>query len=129
MDKHEADEDVSDDLVRRALAQNAELVDAFGRAWPLIDPTDLVGDLWSVPAYLRRCAPWLDPDEVRLLQRPDAAGLDGSDLPLLDAARQRLGDPDASRRRRRQRAAVAAEREQMARVVDTWSRPTTPRCR
>ena len=34
-----------------------------------------------------------------------------SDLPLLDAARQRLGDPEASRRRRRHEAALAAERE------------------
>jgi DNA helicase IV len=118
MDKHEADEDVSDDLIRRSLAQNAELVDAFGRAWPLIDPTDLVGDLWSVPAYLRRCAPWLDPDAVRLLQRPEPQAWTRSDLPLLDAARQRLGDPDVSRRRRRQRAAAAADREQMAQVVD-----------
>jgi superfamily I DNA/RNA helicase len=41
-----------------------------------------------------------------------------SDLPLLDAARQRLGDPETSRRRRRQEAAVAAEQEEMARVVD-----------
>ena len=41
-----------------------------------------------------------------------------SDLPLLDAARQRLGDPDASRRRRRQRPPLAAEREEMSRVVD-----------
>ena len=41
-----------------------------------------------------------------------------SDLPLLDAARQRLGDPEASRRKRRHDAAIAAEREQMARVVD-----------
>ena len=49
----------------------------FNRAWPLLEATDLVGDLWSVPAYLRLCAPWLDPDEVRTLQRADAAGLDG----------------------------------------------------
>jgi DNA helicase IV len=118
VDKHEADEEVSDDLVRRALAQNAELVDAFGRAWPLIDPTDLVGDLWTVPAYLRRCAPWLDPAEVRLLQRHEPQAFTSSDLPLLDAARQRLGDPDASRRRRRRRAAAAAERAQMSEVVD-----------
>ena len=79
VDKHGSDPedtDVSEDLIRRALVQNDELVDAFGRAWPLIDPADLVGDLWSVPAYLRRCAPWLDPDEVRLLQRAGAAGLD-----------------------------------------------------
>jgi superfamily I DNA/RNA helicase len=41
-----------------------------------------------------------------------------SDLPLLDAARQRLGDPEAPRRKRRHDAAVAAEREQMARVID-----------
>jgi superfamily I DNA/RNA helicase len=41
-----------------------------------------------------------------------------SDLPFLDAARQRLGDPEASRRRRRHDAAVAAEREQMTQVVD-----------
>ncbi len=118
VDKHEADEEVSEDLVRRALAQNHTLVDAFGRAWPLIDPNDLVGDLWSVPAYLRRCAPWLGPDEVRLLQRGDPQAWTTSDLPLLDAARQRLGDPGASRRRRRQRAAVAASREEMSQVVD-----------
>ena len=41
-----------------------------------------------------------------------------SDLPLLDAARLRLGDPEASRRKRRHDAAVAAQREQMAEVVD-----------
>jgi superfamily I DNA/RNA helicase len=64
------------------------------------------------------CAPWLDPDEVRRLQRTDAQAWTVSDLPLLDAARQRLGDPEASRRRRRQEATVAAERELMDRVVD-----------
>ena len=118
VDKHEADEDVSEELVRRALARNDDLVDAFGRAWPLIEPTDLVGDLWSVPAYLRMCAPWLEPDEVKRLQRADPQGWTASDLPLLDAARLRLGDPKASRRRRRQAAARAAVREEMARVVD-----------
>jgi hypothetical protein len=117
-DKHETDEAVPEAVVRRALARDEELADAFSRAWPLIDPTDLVGDLWSVPAYLRRCAPWLSPDEVRLLQRPDAKAWTTSDLPLLDAARQRLGDPEVSRRRRRKRAAAAAEGDQMAQVVD-----------
>ena len=118
VDKHETDDDVPDELVRRALAQHDGLVDAFGRAWPLIRPTDLVGDLWSVPAYLRHCAPWLAPDEVRLLQRREPHGWTTSDLPLLDAARQRLGDPEASARRRRRRAAAAAESEQMSEVVD-----------
>ena len=117
VDKHD-DEDVSPEQIGAALRRNTELVDTLARAWPMIEPTDLVGDLWEVPAYLRMCAPWLDPDEVRQLQRTDARAWTVSDLPLLDAARQRLGDPDASRRRRRQEATVAAERELMDRVVD-----------
>jgi len=64
------------------------------------------------------CAPWLEPDQVRMLQRRDAQACTVSDLPILDAARQRLGDPEASRQRRRREAALAAEREEMNRVVD-----------
>src|SRR5690242_19736750 len=116
VDKHD-DEDVSPEQIGAALRRNTELVDALTKAWPMIEPTDLVGDLWEVPAYLRMCAPWLEPDEVKKLQRRDVRAWTVSDLPLLDAARQRLGDPDASRRRRRPEAAVAAERELMDRVV------------
>ncbi|MFI7135703.1 RNA polymerase recycling motor ATPase HelR [Nonomuraea sp. NPDC050153] len=116
-DKHD-DEDLSPDLLRRSLLQNRELLTTFNRAWPLIEAADLVGDLWSVPAYLRMCAPWLSPDEVKRLQRADAQAWTVSDLPLLDAARQRLGDPEAARRKRRHDASVAAERERLARVVD-----------
>jgi DNA helicase IV len=112
------DSDAPAHLLRKSLQQNRELRAALNRAWPLIEPEDLVSDLWSVPAYLRLCAPWLSPDEVRTLQRGDAQAWTVSDLPLLDAARQRLGDPQASRRKRQHDAAVAAEREQMARVVD-----------
>ncbi|WP_029429519.1 RNA polymerase recycling motor ATPase HelR [Blastococcus sp. URHD0036] len=106
-----------DEVYRRSLAGNRDLLREFGRAWPLIEPADLVGDLWSVPAYLRRCAPWLSSDEVALLQRPEPGAWTASDLPLLDAARQRLGDPEVSRRRRRQEAGTAAERARMADVV------------
>jgi superfamily I DNA/RNA helicase len=67
------------------------------------------------------CAPWLSPDDVRKLQRADAQAWTVSDLPLLDAARQRLGDPEASRRKRRHNAAVAAERAHMKRVIDDLS--------
>ncbi|MEV4463961.1 RNA polymerase recycling motor ATPase HelR [Micromonospora echinofusca] len=116
VEKYDGDE--PDDLVRASLLRNRELRTAFNRAWPLIEATDLVGDLWSVPAYLRRCAPWLGPDEVRTLQRTDARAWTVSDLPLLDAARQRLGDAEASGRRRRQEAVVAVERARMAAVVD-----------
>jgi DNA helicase IV len=116
MDKH--DDEVPPDLLRRSLLQDEELRTAFNRAWPLLEASDLVGDLWSVPAYLRLCAPWLSRDEVRALQRADAQAWTVSDLPLLDAARQRLGDPQASRRRRRRDAELAAQREEMAKVVD-----------
>ena len=112
------DADIAPDLVRSALRQDEELTTTFGRAWTLIEAADLVGDLWSVPAYLRRCAPGLTRDEVQKLQRSDPQAWTVSDLPLLDAARQRLGDPEASRRRRRRKAATAAERAYMDRVVD-----------
>ncbi|MEU0598153.1 RNA polymerase recycling motor ATPase HelR [Streptomyces sp. NPDC006393] len=120
MDKY--DGDVSPDLFRRALRQDEELNAALGRAWPLIEAADLVGDLWSVPAYLRMCAPWLGPEDVRRLQRADPRAWTVSDLPLLDAARQRLGDPEASRRRRRREASVAAEREYRAQVTENLLR-------
>jgi hypothetical protein len=117
-DDDDDDDKVPLDLLRKSLRQNAELRTAVNRAWPLIEPSDLVGDLWSVPAYLRLCAPWLSPEEVRVLQRADAQAWTVSDLPLLDAARHRLGDPRAARRERQRRAAARAEREQRDQVVD-----------
>jgi hypothetical protein len=116
MDKH--DGDAPAELLRKSLLQDRDLLTTFNRAWPLIEAADLVEDLWSVPAYLRMCAPWLSPDDVRKLQREDAQAWTVSDLPLLDAARQRLGDPEAARRQRRHNASVAAERERMAHVID-----------
>ncbi len=121
VDHHEDDDDddgVSPHLLRRSLRQNEELTNTLNRAWTLIEAADLVGDLWSVPAYLRRSAPWLAPDEVQKLQREEAQAWTVSDLPLLDAARQRLGDPEASRRERRREAVAAAERAYMDQVVE-----------
>jgi hypothetical protein len=112
-------DEASPELLRRSLRQDRTLLSTFNRGWPLIEAADLVGDLWSVPAYLRMCAPWLRPDEVKALQRVEAQAWTVSDLPLLDAARARLGDPEATRRRRRHRAALAAERVHMERVVET----------
>lgn len=117
MDENEAG--VSPELFLRSLRQDRELVTTLNRAWPLIEAADLVSDLWTVPAYLRMCAPWLDRDEIATLQRKEAPqAWTVSDLPLLDAARQRLGDPEAARRKRRHDAAVAAERERMSGVID-----------
>lgn len=117
VDKHD-DEEAPPELVRRSLEQDRELRTVLDRAWPMLEATDLVGDLWSVPAYLRRCAPGLSIDQVRALQRPQPHAWTVSDLPLLDAARLRLGDPQASRRRRQRDAVLAAEQQEMADVVD-----------
>ncbi|MGW0834063.1 RNA polymerase recycling motor ATPase HelR [Streptomyces prunicolor] len=113
------DGQVTPEQLRRSLRQNRELLTAFNRAWPLLEAADLVGDLWTVPAYLRKCAPALSRDEVQRLQRADAQAWTVSDLPLLDAARQRLGDPESARRKRRQEAAVVAEHARRTDVIDS----------
>ncbi|MFB7543262.1 RNA polymerase recycling motor ATPase HelR [Streptomyces zaomyceticus] len=111
------DGEVPEEQFRRALRQDEELAGALHGAWPMLEAADLVGDLWSVPAYLRKCAPRLGREDVQKLQRADAQAWTVSDLPLLDAARQRLGDPESARRRRRQQATLAAERARMADVI------------
>jgi DNA helicase IV len=123
VDQHEEVDDEDDgevpaEQIRRSLRSNRELAGAFNRAWPLLEAADLVGDLWSVPAYLRKCAPWLSADDVRALQRTNPQDWTTSDLPILDLARQRLGDPETSRLRHRQAAAAARERERMSAVID-----------
>jgi hypothetical protein len=112
------DEEIPSSLVRRALLQNEELTQRFASAWPLLDPVGVVADLWSVPAFLRECAPWLTTDEIYLLQRSEPRAWTVADLPYLDAARQRIGDPDAVRRGHQRDAAIAAGREEMANVID-----------
>ena len=112
------DEEVAPELVRRSLLRNEELAGAFARAWPLLDPVGVVADLWSVPAFLRECAPWLTTDEIYQLQRSDPRAWTVADLPYLDAARQRIGDPDAVRRRHQRDAALAETAEEMRHVID-----------
>lgn len=121
-DKHAEDtpEDEQSDteVVKNALRHHRDLLSALNTAWPLIEPTDLVRDLWSVPAYLRLAAPWLTPEERTTLRRNETHPWTTEDLPILDLARRRLGDPEASRRRREQEATLAAQRAQMQDVID-----------
>jgi DNA helicase IV len=105
-------------LVRRALAQHTPLTRSFTKAWPLLDPSGVVADLWTVPAYLRQCAPWLSVPEVRALTRADGRAWTASDLPYLDAARTLIGDPEVARIARRRAAALASEQEVRQRVID-----------
>lgn len=111
-------DDIPRAQLRSALAQSEALTRAFDRAWPLLDPIGLLAALWSNPGFLRRCAPWLRDEEVRMLQRDDARAWTASDLPLLDAARRAVGDPEAGRVRRERARARAAERAYRADVAD-----------
>lgn len=101
-----------------ALAADRTLRSELHRAWPLLDARDLVGDLWTVPAYLRLCAPALSADEAASLHRPHPHDWTVADLPLLDAARHRLGDKDFESRHRRRSAAAAEQQRVMGEVVD-----------
>ncbi len=112
------DDEVETEQLRASLAESRELRMTFNRAWPVLDAAGVVADLWSVPAYLRRCAPWLADEEIRVLQRQAPRAWTVADLPFLDAARQRIGDPESSRDRRRREAAAAAQREEMSHVID-----------
>lgn len=112
------DDEVPGDRLRRYVAQDEDLTQTFAKAWPLLDPAGVVADLWSVPGYLRMCAPWLTSEEVQLLQRAEPRAWTVSDLPILDGARQRIGDPEQVRQERRRQAAFEAEQEQMSLVVD-----------
>ena len=108
------DGEVSPDLLRRSFRQDRDLVTAFNRAWPLIEATDLVGDLWTVPAYLRG-APLARPR--RGSQPPAHGGRAPGPCPTCRSSTPRdtaSGDPEASRRRRRKEAAAAVERERMS---------------
>ncbi|MDO7880796.1 RNA polymerase recycling motor ATPase HelR [Antiquaquibacter soli] len=101
-----------------AIAEDDALRAAFDRAWPLLDPVALVAALRSDPALLRSIPGWSEAD-IRALQREDARAWTDVDLPVLDAARQRIGDPLAERRRAERRAARAAQDEGYQQVIDT----------
>ena len=103
--------------LRRALGSDREIERALDRAWPLLGAPDLVSQLWADPELLRACAPGLRPAAAEVLHRQGGAWT-VADLPFLDLARLRLGDPGEVRRRRQHEAATAAERERMSQVLD-----------
>ena len=117
-------------MFRRELAQNEELVRTFSRAWPILDPSALVAQLWTSPAFLQRCAP--------VAERRRGGGAAAQRWPRLDRLRPAVpgcrAPPD--RRPRGIPASPAARGDPRRRTrgddqgrSTTSSRPTTPRCR
>ena len=112
------DDDVPPHVVRRWLRQDDELTGTFVRAWPLLSPATVVERLWSSTELLRRCAPDLSDADVAALHRDPSSPWTVADLPFLDAARRRIGDPERVRDEHRRQAVIASAQEQMAHVVD-----------
>jgi len=107
-----------DESTRESLENDEELRAVFDRAWPLLDPDAVLRGLLTAPALLRRCAPWLTPDEAAaIVSRGAPPAWRDVDLPLLDAARLGVGDPRAEVRERRARREAADERRVMSDVV------------
>ncbi|WP_291794819.1 AAA family ATPase [Brevibacterium sp.] len=98
--------------LRRALAQEEDLRTLFSRSWPLLCHQDIVADLWTVPDYARLCFPDLGRDQAEALRRADPRAWTAEDLPFLDAARRRIGDPSAPAHAARRAAARTAEAEE-----------------
>lgn len=105
------------DAIRRVLTDDTDLRAVFDAVWPLLDPAAVVRTLWNSPALLLHCAPWLTADEAMLLQRAPSEPWTLPDLPLLDTALQRAGDPERDRRRREEHARAAADRALMDDVI------------
>jgi hypothetical protein len=112
------DEEVPPHVVRRWLRQENELTGAFVSAWPLLSPPSVVARLWTSPGFLQLCAPHLSSADITLLQREAAAPWTVADLPFLDAAHRRIGDPDSVREEHRRQAVIASAQEQISHVVD-----------
>ena len=112
-------DDVQVDQISHSMTRNHALRRELHRAWPILEPEDLVADLWAVPGYLRRCAPWLTPHQRALLRRPEGSPWTLADLPLLDAMRARLGSASHAAATKAHDAETAQRRDYMDDVIDS----------
>lgn len=115
--------DDSLDSLRTFLSRSTAIRREVARVWPTLEAEDIVSDLWEVPAFLRMAAPWLSPEERLALRAAprtdgDAYPFTAADLPLIDAARFRLGDAESGTRDLARQAAVEQELEYRQRVAD-----------
>lgn len=105
-------------LARRELEHHSGLRETFDRVWPMLSPAGLVAALWTSPPLIARHAAWLSDDDAERIRRTDGTAWTLADLPLLDAARDLIGDPAATERRLAHARALTAERERIETVVE-----------
>ncbi|WP_127792471.1 AAA family ATPase [Agromyces sp. LHK192] len=95
-----------DDAERRAdWAEDPAVQELFDELWPLLDPVDVVRDLFSDPARFDRAFPDLDPALRGVLLRAPGHPVTVADVPLVDEIAELLGEdprPGAAARARAQ---------------------------
>ncbi|MFT9008881.1 MAG: AAA family ATPase [Bifidobacterium sp.] len=75
---------------------NDDVRKTLNLAWLPMNAVWLISDMWAKPQHLRRFAPWLSEDQIRMLTRAKGSAFTASDIPLLDEAMDVLGpDPKA----------------------------------
>src|SRR5438105_10046172 len=98
--------------IRAALRRSRELRALLYRLWPVLTPTEFLGDLLSSRVLVRAAAKGvLLEEEGALLHRDgDETGeWSAADVPLLDEAAELLGEPRASGGKRRRGAGHSEE--------------------
>ncbi|BDZ54148.1 HelD family protein [Agromyces marinus] len=101
-----------EDHERRAdWAEDPAVQELFDDLWPLLDPVEVVRDLFSDPTRFDRAFPQLDAGLRGELLRPREHGLTPADIPLVDELAELLGDDPRP-------AAAAAARARADRAVD-----------
>lgn len=97
------------------LRMNDRLRVTLNLAWLPMNGAWMIDQMFSKPVQIRRFAPWLTDEQVRMLTREPGAPLTRSDIPLLDEALELLGPDPHEAVRRAARDARRAEEEQYAR--------------
>ncbi|MDG4757246.1 UvrD-helicase domain-containing protein [Micromonospora sp. WMMD710] len=90
-----SEEEIED--LRRRIAEDAAIARFIESWWPTHDAETLLGDLLTDRTLLARFAPQLSPEEITAVSAEPAPWA-SSDIPLLDALADLLGEVDAPRR-------------------------------
>ncbi|GLZ62471.1 UvrD-helicase domain-containing protein [Micromonospora sp. NBRC 107095] len=80
--------------LRSRIAENAAVARFIEAWWPTLDAENLLAGLLTDPALLTRFAPQLSPEEITAVSA-EPTGWAPSDIPLLDALAELLGEVDA----------------------------------
>lgn len=103
-----AEEDVED--LRGRIAENAAIARFVAAWWPSLDAASLLRDLLTDGGLLGRFAPQLTAEEIAAVVA-EPAGWASSDIPLLDAVADLIGDADSDTPRPGESVADHARRQ------------------